>query len=249
MNYYKKKGCWYTNNPRPGDQIIFWNNAKTEGSHTGWVYKVDSTYVYTVEGNTSGASGVIANGGGVCAKKYKLSNSRIAGYGRPRWELAVDASTPPVTQLDTATAPDTPEQSTYNAWIHVTSGSTVNFRTAPKTSAKRVSGMIRIKQGEQVLVKSSNAGWAAVEYGGYSGYVMEKYLSDKEPDQQVIQESTSGTPPTGEQRTYVTKHGDTLWKISKEFYGAGNKYKRIMVANGMKSTVVRPDMVLVIPEG
>ena len=249
MNYYKKKGCWHTKDPRPGDQIIFWNSAKTEGSHTGWVYKVDNTYVYTVEGNTSGASGVIANGGGVCAKKYKLGNSRIAGYGRPRWELATDTPTPPTTQPDTAPTPDAPEQSTYSAWVHVASGSTVNFRTAPKTSAKRVSGMTRIKQGEQVLVKSSNAGWASVEYCGYSGYVMEKYLTTKEPEQQIVQESISSSPTTGELRTYVTKQGDTLWKISKEFYGAGNKYKRIMEANSMKSTVVRTGMILVIPEG
>lgn len=42
--------------------------------------------MYTVEGNTSGASGVIANGGGVCTKKYSLSYARIAGYGRPKYE-------------------------------------------------------------------------------------------------------------------------------------------------------------------
>lgn len=248
MNYYKSKKCWHTSNPQPGDQIIFWNSKKTEGSHTGLVYKVDGSYVYTVEGNTSGASGVIDNGGGVCKKKYKLSNSRIAGYGRPRWELAVDVPTPPVTQTETAPAPVIPEQSTYNAWVSVTSGSTVNFRTAPKTSAKRVSGMTRIKQGEQVLVKSSNAGWAAVEYCGYSGYVMERYLTTEEPEGQVVQGSISNSPTAGELRTYVTKQGDTLWKISKEFYGAGNKYKRIIEANNMKSTIVRTGMVLVIPE-
>ena len=248
MNYYKSKKRWHTSNPQPGDQIIFWNSAKKEGSHTGIVYKVDKTYVYTVEGNTSGASGVIANGGGVCAKKYKLGNSRIAGYGRPMWELAADIPPPSTTQPDAAPTPDAPDQPTYSAWVHVASGSTVNFRTAPKTSAKRVSGMTRIKQGEQVLVKSSNDGWAAVEYCGYSGYVMEKYLSDKEPEKRVVQESISSSPTAGESRTYVTKQGDTLWKISKEFYGAGNKYKRIMEANSMKSTVVRTGMVLVIPE-
>ena len=254
MNYYKKKGCWHTKGPQPGDQIIFWNSAKTEGSHTGLVYKVDGTYVYTVEGNTSGASGVIANGGGVCEKKYKLNNSRIAGYGRPRWELAIDvdissAIQPEVVPTPAVPTPAVPAQPAYVAWIHVTSGSTVNFRTAPKTSAKRVSGMTRIKQGEQVLVKSNNAGWAAVEYGGYCGYIMEKYLTTKEPEQHVVQESIVSQPTAGELRTYETKQGDTLWKISKAFYGAGNKYKRIMEANGMKSTVVRPGMVLVIPEG
>lgn len=54
-------------------------------AHTGLVYRVDGTYVYTIEGNTSGANGVVANGGGVCKKKYRLTYNRIAGYGRPDW--------------------------------------------------------------------------------------------------------------------------------------------------------------------
>ena len=83
--YYKEKGQFHTESPQVGDQIFF-----TSGSggvaHTGIVYDVDKTYVYTVEGNTSGASGVVANGGGVCKKKYKLSYSRIYGYGRPAYD-------------------------------------------------------------------------------------------------------------------------------------------------------------------
>ena len=38
-----------------------------------------------MEGNTSGASGVISNGGGVCKKSYSLTYSRLAGFGRPKW--------------------------------------------------------------------------------------------------------------------------------------------------------------------
>ena len=41
--------------------------------------------VYTVEGNTSDASGVVANGGCVCKKSYPIGSSLIAGYGRPRY--------------------------------------------------------------------------------------------------------------------------------------------------------------------
>ncbi len=81
--YYKAKGQFHTKNPKPGDQIFYWNSGKTDVAHTGIVYKVDSQYVYTVEGNTSSASGVVANGGGVAQKKYALSYSRIYGYGRP----------------------------------------------------------------------------------------------------------------------------------------------------------------------
>lgn len=81
---YKNKNAWYTSNPKVGDQIFFKNSTRI--CHTGIVYKVDSNYVYTIEGNTSGASGVVANGGGVCKKKYSLSYSKIAGYGRPKYD-------------------------------------------------------------------------------------------------------------------------------------------------------------------
>lgn len=84
MNYYKAKGQLKTT-PKIGDQIFF-KSSSGEISHTGLVYDVDKTYVYTIEGNTSSASGVVANGGGVFAKKYKLGYNRIAGYGRPAYD-------------------------------------------------------------------------------------------------------------------------------------------------------------------
>ena len=49
--------------------------------------KVEGGKVYTIEGNTTGASGVVYNGGGVARKSYALNYSRIAGYGRPDWTL------------------------------------------------------------------------------------------------------------------------------------------------------------------
>ena len=84
MNYYKTKGQLKTT-PKIGDQIFF-KSSSGEISHTGLVYDVDKTYVYTIEGNTSSASGVVANGGGVFAKKYRLDYNRIAGYGRPAYD-------------------------------------------------------------------------------------------------------------------------------------------------------------------
>ena len=85
--YYKNKGRLIKKNPKPGDQIFFWNAAKTSRGHTGGVIKVDSKYVYTVEGNTSSADGVVvANGGGVWQKRYPLNHPRIADYGRPAYD-------------------------------------------------------------------------------------------------------------------------------------------------------------------
>lgn len=86
LNYYIRKNQFFKrgeSKPQVGDQIFF--GAVGNSSHTGIVYKVDNSKVYTIEGNTSGASGVVANGGGVCKKSYSLGYSSIAGYGRPNY--------------------------------------------------------------------------------------------------------------------------------------------------------------------
>lgn len=87
MRYYKSMGRLF-NSPKVGDQIFF--GSGSSASHTGLVYKVDGSKVYTVEGNTSGASGVVANGGGVFAKSYALNYTKIAGYGRPAYDDEAD---------------------------------------------------------------------------------------------------------------------------------------------------------------
>lgn len=247
MNYFKKKGQFYKNNPRPGDQIIFLSKDRTEASHTGLVYKVDATYVYTVEGNTSSASGVIANGGAVATKKYKLTYDRIAGYGRPNYGSVEQNNKENDVNKETEQNKNT---MTGIAWVSVTKGSTVNYRQRPSKSAIKVIGMNRIKNGEQVNVKSSDDTWAYVEYNGHHGYVMTAFLTQKAPvkqDESQQPGKEDAVAPEG-QYTYTTVRGDTLWKISKKFLGAGNQYKKIMEANGMKNTILRPGMVLKIPE-
>lgn len=100
--YYKKNGRLF-DDPQPGDQIFFYSKDKTSIAHTGLVYAVDDTYVYTVEGNTSSASGVVANGGCVREKKYKRNYDRLAGFGRPNWGMEYEAPTG-----QTPAAPATP---------------------------------------------------------------------------------------------------------------------------------------------
>lgn len=83
MNFYKAHDQFYTS-PKAGDQIFF-----TDGTsiyHTGLVYKVDGSKVYTVEGNTSDVNYVDGNGGKVCKKSYPIGASYIAGYGRPKYD-------------------------------------------------------------------------------------------------------------------------------------------------------------------
>lgn len=82
--YFKDKDRFFAV-PQVGDQIFFKDSSGTI-CHTGIVEDVTGSSVITIEGNTSGASGVIDNGGGVCRKYYVRSYQRIAGYGRPLYE-------------------------------------------------------------------------------------------------------------------------------------------------------------------
>lgn len=76
--YYKEAGRWYST-PMEGDQIFF-SYSPGEYSHTGIVESVTGSSVQTIEGNSSDQ---------VARRNYPLSYGSIAGYGRPRWELAV----------------------------------------------------------------------------------------------------------------------------------------------------------------
>lgn len=103
--YYEDKGRFY-HSPEAGDQIFFGTHGSE--SHTGLVIDVEDGRVYTVEGNTSGANGVVSNGGGVCKKNYPVNYARIVGYGRPKYG-AQDAENAPVSAPESGTG----EYTTY----------------------------------------------------------------------------------------------------------------------------------------
>ncbi len=71
-NMKGRRGKW---TPKLGDVIIFTDNG-TIRSHTGIVTKVDKTYVYTQEGNSSN----------MCrSRSYPLTSNYIYGYVRPKY--------------------------------------------------------------------------------------------------------------------------------------------------------------------
>lgn len=93
MKYYKDKGQFHTSNPKAGDQIFFTNDGGKTSYHTGMVVDVKGGRVYTIEGNTSSAAGVVPNGGCVRDKSYPLTASYIAGYGRPDYSMVKEEAT------------------------------------------------------------------------------------------------------------------------------------------------------------
>ena len=71
-------------NPKRGDIVIFKHGS--EFTHTGVVTGVNGDYFTTIEGNTSGGSTIIANGGGVCERGYYNSNLPGTKFCRPNYE-------------------------------------------------------------------------------------------------------------------------------------------------------------------
>lgn len=92
---FKKKGRYIkrgSGKPKRGDVIYFYNSSKGRIGHVGIVYKVSGNTVYTIEGNTSGASTLVTNGGGVRKKSYSMSSSYIDGYGSVDYTQAAGMS-------------------------------------------------------------------------------------------------------------------------------------------------------------
>jgi len=158
-NYYKKINRLF-DKPQPGDQVFFWPKDAIGGpavQHTGLVYAVDNTYVYTIEGNTSGANGVIANGGGVCKKKYKLTYNRLAGFGRPDYGVAV-------TTVPTKTeTPATPADSGFPAGTKIVeiNANSLNARVG---DSQKYDSTGYVQKGEKYewVATSPATGWHAI---------------------------------------------------------------------------------------
>lgn len=79
--YFKNAGRWATQ-PQVGAVIFFFVNGGI--NHTGIVTKVGMGAIETVEGNSSDM---------VARRNYAIGDSRIAGYGIPRWSVVAKNAT------------------------------------------------------------------------------------------------------------------------------------------------------------
>ncbi len=78
-------------NPKVGDIVIFFRDG--EFAHTGIVTAVSGDRFETIEGNTSGASGIVDNGGGVCKKSYYNSNLPGTKFCTPDYSIVKNTNT------------------------------------------------------------------------------------------------------------------------------------------------------------
>lgn len=89
MGYAFYKAGKLRKDPAVGAIVFFYDRTKESIDrwkgiyHVGIVVAYDADSVWTVEGNTSSATGVVENGGCVRLKKYSRGYSKIYGYGCP----------------------------------------------------------------------------------------------------------------------------------------------------------------------
>lgn len=167
--------------PKVGSVILFYRNGTY--AHTGIVIDVTNTSITTIEGNTSGASGIIANGGGVCQKSYALSSlSSNTKYFMPDYSLVANQfevkEDKPV--ADTKKTTTTSSTSNKVKWTGYIKRDKSIVRKAAGASKKQIAVL---NKGDKVGVcgtTKSAAGntWYLVKYGGNKyGYIFGKRVS------------------------------------------------------------------------
>lgn len=151
-------------NPKVGDIVIFYRNKVF--AHTGIVIAVNGDQFTTIEGNTSGASGIIDNGGGVCQKTYY--NSKLPGtkFCRPAYKTTTVKEKNQVAVAD--------DIHTVK-WKGVVTASSLNVRLQPKLSAGKCS-FSPLKKGTEVGVCTQSGEWYLIKYNGKFGYVYYTYI-------------------------------------------------------------------------
>lgn len=149
-NHAKSNGTWRSS-PKVGALVIFRN-----GSHVGSVRSFNSNTVFTNEGNTSSAAGVVANGGAVRNKSYAINDPAIDGY------VWIDWGT------------DKPATSTWKATGTATS--TVDDLYVRETPNGYVLG--KLNKGDRVEINGEKSGmWTKVKVAGIGiAWVATKYI-------------------------------------------------------------------------
>jgi len=153
--------------PKVGDIVIFWKNGAY--AHTGLVIAVNGNTFTTIEGNTSGASTVVPNGGGVCQKTYNLSSVN-AKFCRPDY-----SSTAIISDANKITVADDMHTVKWKGYVNVGKNTKLAVRIQPNTKAKECS-FSGLKQGTEVGVSYKQGDWYLIKYNGKFGYVQSQYI-------------------------------------------------------------------------
>lgn len=179
VGYFSSGGAFFTDSSKAekGDWIFFTNDGGETYYHVGlivgWGYveELGEDGFTTVEGNT--------NGGYVAYHYYSYSDSRIGGFGRPRydgWECPTGAKEPNNPKEDSKPKPTpdpeptpeptpnpeptpTPDPEPTGSKYVVRVETKLNVRTGPGTDNEIVA---QLKNGDEVVVVAIQDGWGCI---------------------------------------------------------------------------------------
>ena len=192
-------------NPQRGDIVIFYRNGTF--AHTGIVTKVEGDKFYTIEGNTSNGSTIIANGGEVCSKHYNNSNLPGTKFCRPDYSI--------VKSIMNSSSTSKPSQTTYNKWVGAaTKNGTDVFTNSTGTS--KLSTYPKLNKGNLVdVIGVSGTRYQVKIADKFVGYVEKSNIKDP--------------------NAVVTKPSASTSKPAKKGYNKSEKWKGVIIAkSGLK---------------
>ena len=189
-------------NPKVGDIVIFWKNG--EFAHTGIVIAVDGDKFTTIEGNTGGASNIVANGGGVCQKTYY--NSKLPGtkFCRPDY-----SSTAITSDTNKVVVADDMHTVKWKGYVNIGKNTKLAVRLQPNTKAKKCS-FSGLKQGTEVGVSYEQGDWYLIKYDGKFGYVQSQYIGKTKVSEVSNSDPTVDDIHTVKWNGVVNTNGGTL---------------------------------------
>lgn len=179
--YCPTLGALFTRNanPKVGDIVIFYHNGTF--THTGLVTAVIGDRFNTIEGNTSGASGIIANGGGVCAKSYLNSQMPGTKFCTPDWSIVAETASNSSATVKPSTN-ETTKPSKAPKWVGKVTANTLNVRTWAGTEYAQLKSYPTLAKGNLVDVcdtikAKDGASWYYIRIAGkYFGFASAKYI-------------------------------------------------------------------------
>jgi len=232
--WFKNKGR-FSDYPAIGAQVFFGSGG---GSHTGIVYKYDSTYAYTIEGNTN--TNGSAEGDGVYKRKRLRRDSYLYGYGYPEFSEGIVTADPSkkgkegFTYKASASAPAAPAKPvTSSGEYTVESGDTlsevgkelgVDWKELAKLNGLK--DPYRIDPGDKLKVpaKSSAPKPKPVEYEPYPGASWFKRAPKSDlvtrMGKRLVQEGCSAySSGPGPQWTEADRKSYRKWQLKKGHRG------------------------------
>ena len=256
-NAYKAAKQWINrgNKPQVGDVVFFDWDENGWANHVGIVETVSGVILGIIEGN---------NGEAVIRTRYGYNNTKIMGFGVPNTtqgnRLAVVEQAASWVGYNEADGSFKDIVDIYNADKPLARGYKVKYTDEWCATFVSACAIEVYNKSHNAVVRPDPVYVVRRDYldrnsqlGTYKVLTNAKKKADANPgfgvytypDGDLVYRSAL---PVAKEVYHTVVKGDTLWKISKKYLGDGAKYRRIMKANNLTSTVINVGQKLLIPE-